>query len=96
MSINNEEKIGGLKNAGVDWEPKWFCDGTKLDLTVYPVICPDGRLRTVLHTRFILDVENIKCLTSRTIPESDFLVCVGLRDLKTRKPPRIIYQLPCR
>ncbi len=80
----------------VEWDPQPLCSGQSLDLRVYLVIRADGGLRPVVRPGLISRRQKIKCPKSQDIPESDFLVCESMRDLKTRKSRRVAYQLPCR
>ena len=77
------------------WDPQPLCSSQSLDLRIYLVVRSDGSLRLVSRPGLISERRKIKCPKDSEIPESDFLVCESMRDLKTLKTRRIAYQLPC-
>ncbi len=79
----------------VSWDPQPLCSGQTLDVKAYLVIGTDGSLRAASRPGLISEGRRIKCPTSPDIPQSEFLVCESVRDLKTRKTRRLAYQLPC-
>ena len=79
----------------VSWAPQPLCSGQSLDVKAYLVIGTDGSLRAAARPGLISEGRKIECPGSPDIPQSEFLVCESVRDLKTRKRRRLAYQLPC-
>ena len=79
----------------VSWDPQPLCSDQSLDLKAYLVIGTNGSLRAASLPGIISEGRKIKCPRSPDIPQSEFLVCESVRDLKTRKTRRLAYQLPC-